>query len=83
VSGAPLRKAIRERFIALNDRIAKDPTLGAGFQIGHSYFCQRVDAYDEAWMRRIVQYEIVPLLREYWLDSPAKLDEAVAQLRGG
>lgn len=78
-----LRNTIRERLSALNERIASDPTLGPGFRVGHSYFCQRVDAYDEAWFRRIVEYEIVPLLREYWFDSPAKLDEALADLRGG
>ena len=80
---ASLRKTIQERLTALNARIASDPTLGPGFRVGHSYFCQRVDAYDEAWFRRIVEYEIVPLLREYWFDSPAKLDEALADLRGG
>ena len=80
---ASLRKTIQVRLTALNARIASDPTLGLGFRVGHSYFCQRVDAYDEAWFRRIVEYEIVPLLREYWFDSPAKLDEAFADLRGG
>ncbi len=80
---ASLRKTIQERLMALNGLIASDPTLGPGFRIGHSYFCQRVDAYDEAWFRRIVEYEIVPLLREYWFDSPAKLDGALGQLRGG
>jgi MoxR-like ATPase len=80
---ASLRKTIQERLTALNARIASDPTLGPGFRVGHSYFCQRVDAYDEGWLRRIVEYEIVPLLREYWFDSPAKLDEALVELRGG
>jgi MoxR-like ATPase len=79
---ASLRKTIRDRLTALNERIASDPTLGSGFRVGHSYFCQRVDAYDEAWFRRIVDYEIVPLLREYWFDSPVKLDEALTELRG-
>jgi MoxR-like ATPase len=80
---AALRKAIQERLVGLNERIVADPTLGPGFRVGHSYFCQRVDAYDEAWFRRIVDYEIAPLLREYWFDSPAKLDQALAELRGG
>lgn len=80
---ASLRRMIRERMTALNQRIRADPTLGPGFQIGHSYFCQRVDTYDEAWFRRIIDYEIVPLLREYWFDSPAKLDEGLALLQDG
>lgn len=79
---AVLRKTIQERLTSLNERIGSDPTLGPGFKVGHSYFCQRVDAYDEAWFRRIVEYEIVPLLREYWFDSPTKLREALAELRG-
>lgn len=77
-----LRKTIRDRLTALNQRITTDPTLGSGFQIGHSYFCQRVDTYDEAWFKRIVDYELVPLLREYWFDSPTKQEEALADLRG-
>ncbi len=80
---ASMRRLIQERLTALNERIEKDSALGPGFRIGHSYFCQRVDAYDEAWFRRIIDYEIVPLLREYWFDSPAKLDEAIVELRGG
>lgn len=80
---ASLRKTIQDRLTTLNERITTDPMLGPGFRVGHSYFCQRVDAYDEAWFRRIVEYEIVPLLREYWCDSPAKLNDALAELRGG
>ena len=34
-----LRDRIRTRMGALNDQIQRDPQLGAGFQIGHSYFC--------------------------------------------
>ncbi|MBK7402680.1 MAG: AAA family ATPase [Myxococcales bacterium] len=79
---ASLRKDIRERMSALNREIAEDATLGPGFQVGHSYFCMRVDTYDEAWFKRIVDYEIEPLLREYWFDSPAKLERAIGALRG-
>ncbi|MBL8718210.1 MAG: AAA family ATPase [Myxococcales bacterium] len=79
---ASLRKDIRERMSALNREIAGDATLGPGFQVGHSYFCMRVDAYDEAWFKRIVDYEIEPLLREYWFDSPTKLERAIGALRG-
>ena len=56
----------------LNIIIEKDPVLGSGFQIGHSYFCnKRPDEVSEDWMKRIVKYEIVPLLQEYWFDEPA------------
>lgn len=78
---APLRKRIVERMTALNERITSDPTLGPGFQIGHSYFCQGATSHDDEWYYRIVKYEIEPLLREYWFDSSKKLEEALASLR--
>ena len=63
-----LIKTIKE----LNGIIEKDPALGSGFRIGHSYFCnKKPDEVSEDWMKRIVKYEIVPLLQEYWFDEPA------------
>ena len=57
----------------LNDSIEKDPALGSGFRIGHSYFCNRKpDEVSGDWMKRIVKYEIIPLLQEYWFDEPSK-----------
>ncbi len=76
-----LRKRIRERMTALNELITNDSSLGAGFRLGHSYFCQRADLHDETWLERIIEYEVAPLLREYWFDSPSRVDEALAALR--
>lgn len=60
-----------EWIIKLNDCITKDPSLGRGFRIGHSYFCARncVDHLSE-----IVKFDIIPMLEEYWFDDPDKID---------
>lgn len=44
--------------------------LGEGFQIGHSYFCgqNQISCTDE-WMKSVVYFDIIPLLREYWFDD--------------
>ena len=51
---------------ALNVDIKND--LGAGFQIGHSYFCN-YDKINEQWYESVLRYEILPLLDEYWFDN--------------
>lgn len=66
----------------LNAVIASDESLGEGFCIGHSYFCG-MDS-DEATNDRlsaIVEYELVPMLREYWFDEPLKVREWAEALR--
>ena len=66
----------------LNDSIKKDETLGEGFRIGHSYFCNLDNEEDvEEKLHYIVEYEIIPLLKEYWFDEPDKVDEWSAKLR--
>ncbi len=56
----------------LNVEIARDKSLGRGFCIGHSYFCGRKAASDE-WLREVVDYDILPMLSEYWFDDEAKV----------
>ena len=56
----------------LNRAIAADRSLGNGFCIGHSYFCGQ-DTCTEEWMRSVVDYDILPMLSEYWFDDPQKL----------
>ncbi len=51
----------------LNDKIAKDDSLGDGFCIGHSYFCGKKT--DEQWIESVVKYDLCPMLDEYWFDS--------------
>ncbi|OJF76097.1 MAG: GTPase [Treponema sp. CETP13] len=56
----------------LNEEIENDETLGRGFRIGHSYLCTKKDI-DDAWLKNVVDYELVPLLNEYWFDEPSKV----------
>ena len=56
----------------LNNAIILDKTLGKGFCIGHSYFCGCEDCTDE-WLRDIVDFDIIPMLSEYWFDNSAML----------
>ena len=66
-----LTKKIVNRLNKLNDQISSDRTLGRDYQIGHSYFCPTDEgrAYDEKWYKEVVNYEIIPLLEEYWFDK--------------
>ena len=58
-------------------------TVGDGFRIGHSYFCVDEDVIiDDDWLSDVVEYELIPLLKEYWFDEPKKSDEWSRQLRG-
>ena len=63
----------------LNDEIAADPLLGAGFKIGHSYFCTE-DPIDGKLLRDIILYEIKPLLAEYWVDDNDKVQQWTVKL---
>lgn len=56
----------------LNREISEDDSLGRGFCIGHSYFCSGGQTADDEWLRSVVEFEIVPLLEEYWFDEPSK-----------
>ena len=68
--------------ILLNARIASDPNLGAGFEIGHSYFCSGCeDGQEEAvWYRQIIEQEVGPQLREFWFDDTDEADHQIALL---
>ena len=65
----------------LNYEIANDKTLGKGFCIGHSYFCSRDICTDE-WLRSVVEYDILPMLSEYWFDDASRLQKWENILRG-
>ena len=72
---------ICDRMGALNKIIRDDRELGRGFEVGHSYFVpDDGDEPTEDWYRHIVDTQIVPLLREYWFDSPEMVKEAVGGL---
>lgn len=60
----------------LNVEIRKDPTLGKGFEIGHSYFApEDKSIINDEWVKNIVEFEIIPLLEEYWFDDDKKVEE--------
>ncbi len=72
-----------EQIKILNKEIAEDKSLGRGFQIGHSYFCGREDiGCTDEWMRSVVEFDILPMLGEYWFDEPGKLIKWEKNLRG-
>ncbi len=65
----------------LNKEIASDKSLGKGFCIGHSYFCGR-DVCTDDWLHAVVNYDILPMLNEYWFDEPGKIQRWENILRG-
>ena len=69
----PKAKVLVAKIIELNNKIESDDNLGRGFKIGHSYLCAE-DLSDES-LKAIVQYEIIPLLEEYWYDEPSKVEK--------
>ena len=66
----------------LNEIIASDESLGEGFCIGHSYFCNLIpNSIDQQVLSSIVEYELIPLLKEYWFDEPSLVKEWSGNLR--
>lgn len=67
--------AVRE----VNKEIEKDPALGQGFCIGHSYFCVQNGVTDED-VHGIARFEIEPLIAEYWFDDQQKVRKLTDKL---
>ena len=66
----------------LNKAICKDDSLGKGFEIGHSYFCNLTkESCTDTLLKEIVKYDIIPTLQEYWFDDDKKVDEWTKALR--
>ncbi len=64
--------------IDLNKVIKDDDSLGSGFCIGHSYLCNLGDDYS---LENIVEYDIIPMLREYWFDNDERFNQQALKLR--
>ena len=64
--------------IDLNKMIENDDSLGSGFCIGHSYLCNLGSIYD---LENIVEYDIIPMLREYWFDNDERYNQEAQKLR--
>lgn len=67
-----------DAIVALNEKIAKDDSLGSGFCIGHSYFCEQPK--NMTWIEHVVKYDICPMLDEYWFDSKQKCEAEKSHL---
>ncbi|MFW6353791.1 MAG: AAA family ATPase, partial [Verrucomicrobiota bacterium] len=76
----PLADALIRELIELNRQIRDDRLdLGEGFCVGHSYFTPGSSDtnVDREWVVEILEYEIRPLLQEYWIESSEKADQLV------
>ena len=65
---------------ALNETISKDDSLGNGFCIGHSYFCNQ-EGFSLEWLENVIEYDIEPMLKEYWFDDIQKYESQINALR--
>ncbi len=64
----------------LNEEITNDDSLGSGFTIGHSYFCNQ-ETFDKQWLENVLEFDIAPMLKEYWFDDIQKYEARVTLLR--
>ncbi len=65
---------------SVNKKITEDNNLGAGFQIGHSYFCLPNADNEDAWWNDILSFELAPLIEEIWFDDLDKAKEMISIL---
>lgn len=63
----------------LNKEICEDSSLGIGFMIGHSYFCN-LEKIDKNEIKTIIKYDIIPMIKEYWFDDEEKINEWTKKL---
>lgn len=80
--GSQVLDALLTEVRALNRDIAQDPSLGRGFMIGHSYFCDEAVCKSAEDLRDIIEFDILPMLEEYWFDNEDKLAGWRERLRG-
>ena len=72
----PLYHSVIETIIKLNKAIKEDSVLGNGFEIGHSYFIpEKPEVIDDEWVKNVVEYEIIPLIEEYWFDNDSEREK--------
>lgn len=65
----------------LNKVILSDSSLGAGFEIGHSYFCKKPEEINDVMVKNIITYEIIPTIEEYWFDNADRLNTERQKLK--
>lgn len=67
--------------LELNKMIIQDDSLGHGFEIGHSYFCYKdINDVSDEWLHSVVNYDLIPLIEEYWFDNKSKIEEWTTKL---
>lgn len=72
---------ITQMYIQLN-RFIKDTFKNDNFIIGHSYFINQLDRDKlESSYNEIVEYDIKPLLEEYFFGEEEKIDEALNKIK--
>lgn len=81
ISNAKFNRLV-ETIELLNKEISNDETLGDGFEIGHSYLCNYKNNITDYDISNIIEFELIPLLKEYWFDEPSKVKEWSNKLRG-
>lgn len=77
--GSSTMKALVEEVKQLNVDIKEK--LGKGFCIGHSYFVFDEPCSD-ALLRSIVNFDILPMLAEYWFDDEEQYEAWASRLNG-
>jgi DNA replication protein DnaC len=71
---------ISNRMNRLNAEIADD--LGVGFRIGHSFFTPNSGTIPNTdWFNDVVEFEIKPLLDEYYFDDSSQLEAKIELLK--
>ena len=65
----PVLDELIDEIKKINEIIANDYTLTSDCMIGHSYFCFENNKVTKDLLRSIVKYEILPLLKEYYIDN--------------
>lgn len=74
-----------ERFVnavkTVNNDILNDTSLGDGCLIGHSYLCPTDKEVTDEWLHAVLEYDIIPLLKEYWFDDTDKFEDSISRLK--
>ena len=64
----------------LNAEISDE--LGTGFEIGHSFFTPTgAIIHNDDWYKDIINFEIIPLLEEYYFDDSNQLGAKIDLLK--
>ena len=77
---SPILNRLIQAVQKLNADIAD--SLGKGFCIGHSYFSNlSIEDCSTERLKRIVDYEIIPMIKEYWFDNTDMVNKWEKDLR--